>query len=381
VRVGVPCFGGDAGRSGIGRYIIQLLGEFADADQEWQFDVPVHISEQDAYLPDHGPLKALPVGEGVRNPLLNVAWHQIVLPRMAHQLGWDVLLLPAGNRRLPVAAPCPMVGVVHDMSSIHVAAKYDPARMFYIKRVLPFLFRRLTMVISPSKSTRKDLIEYAALPPERIRVIPLGVDHERFRPRNPETARKRMAKRYGLKHPFILYVSRIEHPGKNHAGLIRAFRRMKKEYNGPLQLVLAGSDWSRAREVHRMAEASGCAHDIVFTGFVDSVDLPDLYSASRAVVFPSLYEGFGLPVLEAMASGAPVACSDRSSLPEVAGDAALLFDPEDDSAMADAMTRLVDDETLVARLHDAGIARSREYSWERTARETLDCIREAASSS
>ena len=181
-----------------------------------------------------------------------------------------------------------------------------------------------------------------------------------------------------MRPPFILYTSRIEHPGKNHARLIRAFAELKRKERIPHQLVLAGTDRERADEVHRIAEESGFAKDILFTGFVASEDLPLLYQAADLFVFPSLYEGFGLPILEAMACGTPVACSRISSMPEVAGDAAVLFDPEEEGSIASAIRSIITGTDLRRDLAARGLERSRQFSWARTAAQTLGVIRSLA---
>ncbi len=379
MTIGVSCFATDRGRSGIGRYVVSLLREFAAvAEPGERFEVALAADEEDLFVPHDARFIALPVVPVLASPLPNVAWHLAALPALARRRQWNAAFLPAANRRLPFAMPCPTVGVVHDLASLHVAGKYDPARTLYITRVLPSLMRRLTRVVVPSASTRDDVVRAARVSPERVAVIPHGVDHDRFGPRDASAAREHVAGRLGIQRPYLLYVSRIEHPGKNHVGLIRAFERWKGTGDVPHRLVLAGPDWSGAEEVHRVAEASSVREDIVFAGFVAPEDLPDLYAAAEAVVFPSLYEGFGLPVLEAMACGAPVACSDRSSLPEVAGDAALLFDPGDHEAMAEAMRRLVMDAGLRRDLAARGLARSREFTWRRTAERTLQELRRAA---
>jgi len=379
VTIGLSCFAGDRGRSGIGAYLISLLREIPGllAPDE-RVEVVLARGEARVFVPADPSEVAIEVSRILAHPVLNVAWHWTSLPVLAARRSWDVLFLPAANRRLPIRAGCPTVGTVHDLASLHVPQKYDPARTFYITRVLPRLIRRLTRILVPSESTRMDVIRAAGVPRERIEVIPLGVDQARFSPRDRDAARRRVIQKVGLRPPWVLYVSRIEHPGKNHVRLIEAFERLRARMDA--RLLLVGADWTGAEEVHRRAARSRAAHDIVFAGFMDPADLPDLYAASDAVVFPSLYEGFGLPVLEAMACGAAVACANRSSLPEVAGDAAILFDPTDIEQMASAMERLIGDPAVREDLSARGTLRSREFTWRRTAERTLAAIRSVANS-
>ena len=159
---------------------------------------------------------------------------------------------------------------------------------------------------------------------------------------------------------------------------IRAFEQLKARADVPHQLVLAGGDFLGAEEVHRCAQNSPASSDIVFTGFAASEDLPDLCAGADLFVYPSLYEGFGIPVLEAMACGTPVACSNVASLPEVVGDAALLFDPYDETAIAETMRKIVADQAAKDWYRQLGLKRAREFSWERAARETLDVLHRAA---
>jgi glycosyltransferase involved in cell wall biosynthesis len=270
------------------------------------------------------------------------------------------------------------VGTVHDFSSIHVPGKYDRARLFYITRVLPFLVRRLTHVLTVSESSKRDIVEYARVPEEKVTVTPLAANPGVFFPRDQQEAVAMLSPRHAVRTPFILYTSRIEHPGKNHARLIRAFAELKRRDRIPHQLVLAGADRERAEEVHRTAEESGFAEDILFTGFVATEDVPLLYQAADIFVFPSLYEGFGLPILEAMACGTPVACSRISSMPEVAGDAAILFDPDEEGSIASAIGSIICGTDLRKDLSARGLERSRQFSWARTAAQTLQVLRSVA---
>ncbi len=374
MRIGVTTLGCDGGRSGIGRYAICLLREFARLDLGLEWEVVVLAQEEEAFLAQAPGLTPLRLGPGWAHPLAQVAWHQGHLPALCRRRGWDALFLPAANRRLPWRVPCPSLGTVHDLSSLHVSQKYDRARMFYITQVLPRLMRRLTRVLTVSQSSRQDIEHFGGVDPDRIEVTPLAADLERYHPRGREESRQRLARVLGWDQPYILYISRLEHPGKNHVRLIEAFQRFKTDSGLPHRLLLAGPDKERAQEVHRAAEASPWRQDVVFTGFLEEDLLPHLYRAADLLAFPSLYEGFGLPLLEAMACGTPVAAADISSLPEVAGGAGLLFDPHDVAAMAQALARPLLDRQLWRRLARDGLARAAGFTWRRTARLTLSAL-------
>lgn len=376
MRLGITTFGADGGRSGIGRYVVSLLREL-DGAPGVDCEVLVHPEERDAFAPKGSPLRVLEVGGG-RHPVANIAWHQLALPGWCRRRGYDVLFLPAANRRLGLTAPCPRVGTVHDMASLHVAGKYDPLRTAYVTRVLPRLFRGLDHVLTVSEASRRDIVTCAGVAPERVTAVHLGVDHERYHPGDREAARERVAGWLGAPGPYLLYVARIEHPGKNHVGLLRAFARFKERTGLPHRLVLAGGDWLGAEAVHRAAAASRWSAAVTFTGFVAEGRLPDLYRAADLFAMPSLYEGFGLPLVEAMACGTAAICSDRSSLPEVAGAAALTFDPDDEEGMAAAMARLLGDDAERDAWARRGRARAAEFTWSTTARRTLEAIRAAA---
>jgi glycosyltransferase involved in cell wall biosynthesis len=376
MKVAMTTFGGDGGRSGISRYIIQLLDEWSRAPAELELDVLLYEDEREVFLPSDSPLGARTFPGSLRPPLRNILWHQRRLPGLCREERYDVLFLPAANRRVPLTSPIPTVGCVHDFSAIHLDGKYDRARMAYIRHVLPRLVRRLDRVVTVSQSSARDIIEFARVPEERVTVIPLGVDHARFHSRIDERETARVAERYGLRAPYVLYTSRLEHPGKNHANLIHAFARATRGARGDVQLVLTGSPWLRADAVYAAAKQhSGLP--VHFTGFVDEADLPALYAGAHGFVFPSLYEGFGIPILEAMACGVPVACSDVSSMPEVAGHAALRFDPHDQDAIAQALDALIHDEDARDRCRAAGLARARQFTWSRCADHTRAVLHEA----
>jgi glycosyltransferase involved in cell wall biosynthesis len=239
--------------------------------------------------------------------------------------------------------------------------------MIYVMRLLPRLMRRLDRVLAISQSTRRDLENFAGVTPERISVVYNGVCGDRFHPRDKNTCQEDLAARLGIPSPFVLYISRLEHPGKNHVRLIEAFASLKRRSELPHKLVLAGSRWSGAEAIDAAVEQAGLQGQIHFTGFVDDADLPFLYCAADLFVFPSLYEGFGIPLVEAMLSGTPVCASDRASIPEVVGDAALLFDPEQPQQMAVSMERLLTDRALRDELVARGLRQGRLFDWDESA--------------
>ena len=377
MKVGISTFGGDGGKSGISQYMIQLLREFARKPEDCTFEVIGYADEKEMFVPPSDRMTHVAFGGHLRSPIRNILWNQFSLPQYSRERDFKVLFLPAANRRLPFSAPCPTVGTVHDFSSIHVPGKYDRARMFYILRVLPVLIRRLTHVLTVSESSKRDIVEYAGVPAERVTVTSLAADPLIYRPRDKQEALAQLQTSYKIRSPFILYTSRLEHPGKNHVQLISAFAKLKRVEKIPHQLVLAGSDWGGSVQVHEAAAKSGCESDILFTGFVPGKDLPTLCQAADIFVFPSLYEGFGLPILEAMSCGTPVACSNLSSMPEVAGDAAVLFDPHEADSIASAIGSIITREGLAESLSTRGVARAGQFSWSKTAAQTLDAIRSA----
>ena len=374
MKIGIPTFGADGGKSGISAYLIEMLKQFAQLEVEGE--VLVYPDEEEIFLPGgtHG-LRASYVSPSVRKPLPNLIYTQAVLPFRAAAARYDVLFLPAGNRRLPLFSHCPTAGVVHDLASIHVTDKYDSFRIYYITKILPILVRRLDEVITISEFSKNDILNYVGVAESKVHVIPLAVNHDTYYTREKEECYRLVQEKYGVREPYFLYISRIEHPGKNHFRLIEAFDLLKETHKVPHQLILAGGDWDRAEEVHRRAQESPFRDDIVFTGFAPTDIIPTLYGGAEALIFPSLFEGFGLPILEAMACGVPVACSRRASLPEVAGEAGLLFEPEQAESIAETMSRLALDDSLRRELREKGLVHAAGYNWRRTAEETLSLLK------
>jgi glycosyltransferase involved in cell wall biosynthesis len=284
---------------------------------------------------------------------------------LAARAGVDLLHSLASTA--PVWGPFRRVVTVHDLIYARFPDAHQGLRDRGMRILVPAAARRSRRVIADSQSTRKDLVALLGIAPERVDVVPLGVGALRREQPLPERA---VRERFDLGERRLLLTLSAKRPHKNLAALIGALARIPAEHR-PV-LVMPGYATWHEQELRERASAAGVQDFVRFPAWVSGAELEGLWATAAAFVFPSLYEGFGLPVLEAMARGVPVAASSSSSLPEVAGDAAVLFDPRDEAALAAALAVVLDDPAQVALLRERGLARAREFTWERTARLTLE---------
>jgi glycosyltransferase involved in cell wall biosynthesis len=365
------------GRSGVGRYVLSLVRALLPAASRHEFTLLVLEDDLPLLAFAAGSMQIELVPERHRPPVRNILWHQARLPGILRRRGIDVLHVPS-YRRMLWPRPCALVTTIHDLAPFHLAGKYDWARMFYGRVVARRLALRQDEIIAVSRATARDIESHFRVPAGRITVIPNGLDHGDFRPGTKALARDAVCAPRGLEAPFFLYVSRLEHPAKNHAGLIAAFNRFKSETRSHWRLVLAGGDWHGAEEIHRMIRASPFASAITVLGFVPPADLPDWYRAADVFVYPSFYEGFGLPPVEAMACGCPVLSSLAGALEETVGGAAGRLEPGDVGQIEAQMTRAAADGAWRDQLRAAGLARAREFDWTLTAEATIGVYEKAA---
>ena len=312
----------------------------------------------------------------VRLPALRPERYRVIRPpqALAHGAGhvWEQTVLPATAARCallyspanlaPVASRRNVV-VIHDAAALRHPEAYSGAYAAYHRFILPLLARRARLVLTVSEFSAGELVELLGADPARIRVVPNGVE-ERFRPAaDPQPTRRR----HGLGRPYVLAVG-TSSARKNHLALDTVAQTLDRE---GIDLVVAGSDRGYLR---------GAGAGPRRLGYVSEEDLPGLYAGALALAMPSLHEGFGLPCLEAMASGTPVVIAPRGALPETCGDAALCADPADPAAFSEALLAATRDETLRARLVAAGLERAATFSWDRTARLTDAAIGELLAS-
>ena len=280
----------------------------------------------------------------------------------------------------PIACPAPIVVSVHDISFLEHPEYFPWFRALQLRCTVRRTIQRAARVITPSEFSRKRLLEAYHPDPKKVAVVPIAMSPT-FRPVAREAAFRYVAEKYRIKWPFVLTVGDLQ-PRKNQIGLIRAFQELVLENPQlPHQLVMVGKKTWFADHVADAARDSRIADRIVFTGFVDDADLLQIYNACDMMVFPSFYEGFGLPILEAMACGRAVACSNTSSMPEVANAAAILFDPEKTVEITRAMRDVLLNGELRTRMERLGLHRASLFTWERTAQKTLEIYREVAGNS
>lgn len=309
-----------------------------------------------------------------RDPVMRIPrrlqWQQIEVPRRARRARVDLLHVPGFDA--PRIKPCPVILTLHDLIGMLFPQHLPLMGRWYWSKWLPASVRFADWLIVDSIATQRDVTTLLRIDEERIHVVPLGVD-KRFIPCDQEAIRAIRAK-HELPQRFILYLGTLE-PRKGIDTLIDAVAALPAETSVPL--VLAGKKgwyWDR---IQARIQANNLQNRVQLLGYVHDDELPVLYSAASVFAFPSRYEGFGLPVLEAMACGTPVITTNVSSLPEVVGDAAILVPPDQPEALSRALHDVLSHETFAHTLRDAGRARARYFSWERAARETIAVYRKA----
>lgn len=371
MKIGINTFGCDHGRSGTGSYILSLVRNLGKTESL----VDLFGPELDRYTFSSGLDSVTYTGVSVSDSLLaERIWHLAGFSSFSRKQKYDAVLFPSGVKLLPLKFELPAIVVVQDFLSDTYKNSDDGIFAVLIKRQL----KKVNRIIAASRFIRDDLVNMQ-IPESRITVIHNGIDTNLFYPRVQTGGEAVLIQPFSIRRPYIIYASRVTYPSKCHIELIRAFALFKKKTGSPHRLVLAGADGINAEVVHREVIKSPVSSDILLTGYFPHQNLPELYSASDACIFPSASEGVGIPVLEAMACGIPVACARAGALPEMAGDCALYFDQSNPEEIADAIEKIVYTPTGENdRLRNDLIARGNEwaagFNWKKSAEETLSCI-------
>jgi len=348
-------------RVGAGNYIFNLTRAVLAQDVHNDYIVFAKASDL-ADLAITAP-RATPIVSASDAPLKRIIWEQTQLPLLARTHRLDVLHSP--HYTMPWLAGCRSVVTFHDMIFFLYPAMHITYKKIFFQTMIRVSLRHADLIIADSESTRHDVLRLLHADPAKIVTVPLGVS-PLYRPLDDvHTIRQT----YRLPERFILFVGVLE-PRKNLVTLLRAFR-MVRDRGWPHSLVIVGRKGWMYANLFQEVERLNLRDHVIFTGYVPEADLPGLFNAAEFFVYPSVYEGFGLPVLEALACGIPVITSNRSSLPEIVGDAGILIDPNNVDELAAQMSMLAADNDLRIELRRKGLARAQLFSWERTARETI----------
>ncbi len=351
--------------AGVYQYMLHLLRHLADGDESLRYSVLVGAGAP----PLDSPARRVESRWSTSRPAARVVWEQLAQPSELRRIGADLVHGPAFV--IPLAAGCPSVVTIHDLSFLRFPKLFRPANRLYLTVLTRLSAGRAKRLIAVSAHAAAETTRLLGVPADKIDIVYHGVDPH-FRPlAADEVAAFRARKK--LPERFVLHVGTLE-PRKNHIRLVEAFAQIRETGTA---LVLAGARGWLYDELFRKVEALGLSKDVVFYGYASSEELPLLYNAAAALAYPSLYEGFGLPVIEAQACGTPVLTSNVSSLPEAAGDAALLVDPEDTDALAAGLNLLLSDDSQRQQLSERGLAHAAQFSWLRSARETAGTYRSA----
>jgi glycosyltransferase involved in cell wall biosynthesis len=343
-------------------YVVNLSKALASIDTTNEYRLYTH---NPALLPaellrpsNFSALRVKPGLSAIRIPLS--------MPYLSWKDGHDLLHV---NYIAPPVSPCPTVVTIHDISYEFFPEFFSARDRMLLSTLVPFSARGASKIITASQSTKRDIVERYGVDPERVVVTPYAADSQ-FRPLPDQGDLRAVREVYGLGEEFILTVGNLQ-PRKNLPRLIEAFAQLIERRAIRHQLVIAGQAFWRGSEVSRQVEERHLHEHVVFTGYVPQEHLVLLYNAAALFVYPSLYEGFGLPPLEAMACGTPVITSNRSSLPEVVGEAALLVEPHRTEDLAQAILDVLSSDTLQSELRAKGLERASSFSWETTAKRTL----------
>lgn len=354
-------------RAGLSRYTERLAAHLL-AHHADQIDLSLFYNAHSGHhLPptlQHTPVRTVALGQlGWR---LSVLATQLLRAPLYERWLPPSGLYHAAEHLLPYLRR-PTVITVHDLIFARYPAHHTRRNRWFLQVAMPIFVKAADAIIAVSQHTRRDLIELYGTPAEKIHVIYEGVDPT-FVPA-AATAIQAVQGRYSPDRPYLLMVGTLE-PRKNHAAAMRALVRLKAAGLPHRLLVVGGEGW-RFAPIAGLVQELGLTDDVTFAGYVEGADLPALYGGAACVLQPSLYEGFGFPVLEALACGAPVVCSNASSLPEVAGEAALLVEPNNDEALAAAIRRVLTEPGLRAAMIGRGLGHAAQFRWDRCAQETV----------
>ena len=360
-------------RGGIGVYTRELITQLADIDKKNQYFIIVNKRRSKSFLPSADNFSILETSITRKHYFIKDLWNHFYLPFLLGMKSIDIYFNP--RYVLPfIKGKTKMVVTIHDMIAFLYPEIWSGISGFRIRNYIKLSSQGADVILTVSNSAKKDIIKILNIPEDKIKVIYCGINQKLYK-LVPELSLPKSLKKYGIRKKYILAIGPLG-TRKNHNRLIDAYNILPKNIRKDYQLVITGEKKGTYNKLLIKAGKNCLIDDIVFTGFIPEEEMPMMISAASLFVFPSLYEGFGIPLLEAMACGTPLLVSNVSSIPEVVESAALLFDPYDINEMANAINRGIIDENLRQKLIQKGFERVKKYSWKYSAKELLSAFEE-----
>ncbi len=371
---GIPLFGN---RSGVGQYSKRLVEAASKLPSETDFEI---IRQ----LMPHRKISEFPIRPNRHLTYRIVRWlPPIIYYQLFKRLGWTLPYdMVAGGKydvmlflnfvAYPTTRRARSIIVIHDLSYIFHKQYVLPKNQQYLEKFVPKSIKKADAVIAISENTRREISKYYNIPEKNIPIVNPSVDHNDYKPQSKDKI-ARVKRKYGIDRPYIFSVGTIE-PRKNLIGILNAFEQLPSKIKEKYSLVLVGGKGWLDDDIEKKYQDLARKYSVIKTGYVDDADLPALYSGAEVFVFPSFYEGFGMPPLEAMACGTPVITSNNSSLPEVVGNAGIKIDAEDKDQLTHAIIRVLSDKKLSAQMSKKGVAQANNFSWEKSAKNLLSVI-------
>lgn len=373
LHIGINALQLSSRNSGIGNYICHIVSSLlALSDDQYTIYLSRGNMQNEWYNNQNVCLKEKPFRKEqfYRRNIYELSGFGLDLSREGLSLFWSP------DTKVPLLMPknIPFIVTVHDLAILREPATYLLSRVVYWRKLFKLAIQRSACVVAISNNTKKDLIDLMGVSPEKIRVVYNGVS-PCYKPVENPFLLEQVASKHHLPARFLLFVGLIS-PRKNIKGILNAFSILKKTYRIPHRLVIVGEKGWRYQADLSLVKKLGLEEDIIFTGYVDDKDLPAIYSLADVFIFPSLYEGFGLPVMEAMACGTPVVTSNASALAEVVGTSGVLINPHIPEEIAYKVNLILSDPQLSSLLTVAGKERAKMFSWEKAARELIEIFHE-----
>lgn len=372
MRIGIDTFGCEHRQSGAGSYLYSLIKSLPETEND---KVELFGVETDRFVYDFSKSSFSFLGVNIPDSLFAIQlWHTLFLNCFIKKQKYDVVLYPASLQNLPLSFSVPSVLVVNELLS-EVLKKNNS---IFFKHKLKKVLIHSAKIIVPSLYVKKELVAFG-VSSDLIDIIHNGVDHSLFFPRNTSDGEAVLIQPFSIKRPYLIYPSRIQFPEKKHVELIKAFNLFKKRTGLPHKLVLAGSEGQDADIVHKTVLNSPYVTDIILTGYFPHKNLPELFSCADACIIPSICESASLTVLESMACGIPVLCSNAGGLSEVAGPAPIYFDSDNIEEISLDIEKIISDNELREKIITESIDWVKRFSWDKTAAKTLEVLHNAAS--